>query len=140
MTVDVNGKSIQDKIRKLIDAKTMLQVHNLYAKTIDPWTPMAEGIMSHANLEITTDHIRYNTPYAHYVYMGELYLAANGSSWAKAGEKKFPSGRPLNYSKEMHPLATSKWDKAAMQVKRDVFLADVKKILSDRAKELEDGN
>lgn len=41
--------------------------------------------------------IEYNTPYAHYQYMGELYLAENGSSWAKKYEKKYPAGKPLAY-------------------------------------------
>lgn len=29
--------------------------------------------------------------------MGELYLAENGSSWAKKYETKYPAGRPLHY-------------------------------------------
>lgn len=41
--------------------------------------------------------IEWNTPYARYQYMGELYLAENGSSWAHKGEKKYPSGIPLAY-------------------------------------------
>lgn len=41
--------------------------------------------------------ISWNTPYAHYQYEGELYLAENGSSWARKYEKKYPTGQPLNY-------------------------------------------
>ena len=41
--------------------------------------------------------IAWNTPYAHYMYNGELYLAENGSSWAGKYEKKHPAGTPLNY-------------------------------------------
>ena len=39
--------------------------------------------------------IEYATPYAHYQYMGELYLAENGSPWANRGEAKHPSGKEL---------------------------------------------
>ena len=42
--------------------------------------------------------IEYNTPYAHYQYMGELYLTADGRSWAHKYEKKYPTGTPLNYN------------------------------------------
>lgn len=44
--------------------------------------------------------IEWNTPYAHYQYMGELYLTENGSSWAHKYEKKYPSGIPLEYHPE----------------------------------------
>lgn len=54
--------------------------------------------------------LEWNTPYAHYMYAGELYLAANGSSWAKKHEKKYPSGEPLKYHE---PGTTSKWFEVA---------------------------
>lgn len=41
--------------------------------------------------------IAWNTPYAHYQYMGELYLTEDGRSYAQKGEKKVPTGLPLNY-------------------------------------------
>lgn len=47
--------------------------------------------------EISWGGIDRGVPYAHYIYEGELYLAANGSSWAKQYEKKYPSGKPLAY-------------------------------------------
>lgn len=70
------------------------------------------------------------------MYMGELYLAENGSSWAKEGEKKYPAGRPLKYSKEKHSLATKEWDKVAMQTEIDRFAEYVKKRLIERHKYL----
>lgn len=41
--------------------------------------------------------VEWNTPFAHYQYMGELYLTSYGSSFAQRGEKKYPAGVPLNY-------------------------------------------
>ena len=132
----VDEEKLKRKIESLIDDKTMLEIHDLFAKIIDPWTPFAEGVMAHRSLEITPNYICYHQPYAHYMYMGELYLAANGSSWAKENEKKYPSGRPLHYSKEKHQLATAQWDKVAMQTKRDEFELQVRDILMRRAKQL----
>ena len=54
-----------------------------------------EGIYGH--------EIAWDTPYAHYQYEGELYLAANGSSWAHKFEQKFPSGKRL----EQHAAGTA---------------------------------
>lgn len=41
--------------------------------------------------------IEYNSPYAHYQYMGELYLTDDGRAWAKKGEKKYQTGQKLKY-------------------------------------------
>ena len=43
------------------------------------------------------DEIEWNTPYAHYQYVGDLYLTPDGRSWAHRGEKKYPTGIPLKY-------------------------------------------
>lgn len=57
--------------------------------------------------------IEYNTPYAHYIYEGDLYLTEDGRSWARKGEKKYPTGIPLAYH---HPGTTDHWfDKAKEQ-------------------------
>lgn len=88
----------------------------------DPYVPMRNGDLGQ-DVTITKESIKYNRPYAHYIYEGELYLADNGSAWAKKGKKKKPSGKPLNYSKEMHNLATSHWEKA-MAVAKGQQLAD----------------
>lgn len=49
---------------------------------------------------INGGEIEWNTPYAHYQYEGELYLAENGSSFADKYEKKYPTGEPLSYHTE----------------------------------------
>lgn len=41
--------------------------------------------------------IEYYAPYAHYQYMGELYLDKNGRSYAEKYDKKYPSGKLLNH-------------------------------------------
>lgn len=114
----VDEDSIKRKIESLIDDRTMLYIHNLFAKTIDPWVPMLEGAL-HTSIQITSQYVRYYQPYAHYQYIGI---------------SKY--GKPFNYTKDLHPLASSHWDEAAMQVKRDEFELEVKKILMARAKEL----
>lgn len=69
----------------------------------DPLIPFQQGALRNSvnyPQGINGGEIEWNTPYAHYQYEGELYLAENGSSWAKKYEKKYPAGEPLNYHTE----------------------------------------
>lgn len=133
--VKINEKQAVERIESLVDDSFMIEVHNEFARIIEPWVPMDEGPLSQG-YEVTRDYVRYKEEYAHYMYMGELYLAENGSSWAKEGEKKHPTGRPLKYGKEKHSLATKEWDKVAMQTEIDRFAEYVKKRLIERHKYL----
>jgi hypothetical protein len=91
----------------------MLEIHNLFAKTIDPWTPFFEGPLSQT-VEITPNYIRYIQPYSHYQYVGTNF----------------------KHTTEYHPLATAYWDRAAMQTQLPLFEKQVTDILKRRAKEL----
>ena len=62
-----------------------------------PYMPFQQGAMVGATNIAESGLIVTNTPYAHYQYMGELYLTEDGRSWALKGEKKYPSGTPLKY-------------------------------------------
>lgn len=62
------------------------------------YTPMQQGDLRNKTQIKEPGLITVDTPYAHYQYMGELYLAENGSSWAHKGEKKYPTGTPLKYN------------------------------------------
>lgn len=112
--VNVNVDSIDGKLKKLIDDdQTMLEIHNLFAKTIDPWVPFLEGPLSQT-VEIEPHLIRYIQPYARYQYFGVGF----------------------NHTIDYHPLASALWDEVAMQTQRDTFVEDVRQILARRAREL----
>lgn len=155
-------QALLNQFDKLIDDdKTMLEIYNLFAKIIEPWVPMDNGILAHG-YEVTPQHLRYKGPYAHYMYMGEIYgpnypIKEGGkivgfftnpygkkSPIIEGGEivgwysppHKEPTGREITYNKEKHPLASKEWDKAAMEVKKDEFLLGVKAILTRRWAEL----
>lgn len=157
---NVNEKAIKDKIENLVDDSVMIEIHTLFAKMIDPWVPKNEGILSQT-LQITSEFVRYYAPYAHYQYVGEVYSpnipvyeGGNIVGWfSPPGKKKHPTGRPLGkpgqltdsqgnviwtfgYNREQHPLATSHWDKVAMQSQLEIFERQVKDILARRAKQL----
>lgn len=142
--VEVNDAALENKLKSLIDDRTMYQVHNLLAKMCDPYVPMDdEGVLSQS-VEVTPESVRYTQPYARYQYYGEVYgpnipIIENGVvvGWfSPPGKPKHPTGRPINYSKEKHPLATSKWNEAMMRDHREEFVEQVRNILRQRAREL----
>ena len=65
------------------------------------------------------DYIEWNTPYAHYIYENELYLAENGSSWAKKGEKKYLAEKSLEYH---HAGTQGKWFEEAKRQHQDEWI------------------
>ena len=70
----------------------------------------------------SNDSLKYTSPYAHYQFTGKLMLAANGSAWAKKGEKKHYSGKNLKY----HTSGTgSYWNKRMLQNKKNELHNDI---------------
>lgn len=67
--------------------------------------------------------IEWNTPYAHFQYMGELYLTSYGSPFAQKGEKKYPAGIPLNYHT---PGTGGQWFEKAKEQHKDEWIRLVK--------------
>lgn len=82
----------------------------------EPFVPHLNGGLRDSfkfgNDDVYSGFVEYDAKYAHYQYMGELYLAANGSSWAGKYEKKYPSGKPLQYHE---PGTGRKWFESAKQ-------------------------
>lgn len=137
----INFLDIEQRIASLSDNDTMQQVHNTYAKFLEPYVPMDEGVLAR-DVTITPEYVQYNSPYAHYMYTGIVYgpnipIVKNGEIvgyWSQPNQEKHSTGASINYSKEKHPLATHHWDKAAMDNQGDIFISDVSKILQNKMK------
>lgn len=142
--VHIDTNNLAKQFAALKDDEVMRQIHNLFFKMCDPYVPMSEGILAHTNVEITKDYVKYGQPYAHYMYMGEVYgpnipIKEDGIivGWfSPPNKKKSPTGRDINYDTEKHPLASKEWDKAMMRDNGEVFLNAVKDIIMTRFKEL----
>lgn len=134
--VYINTQKLEQQFKSLLDDECMWQIHDLFAKMCSPYVPMQTGILADKSVRIYKDKAAWEQPYARYQYMGELYLAPNGSAWAHYGEKKYPTGIPLNYNHELHGKASKEWDKAMMSEQGEEFLAAVADILLKRCKKL----
>ena len=113
--IEIDGQALQKKFENVIDSKTMLQIHNLFAMLINPYIPFSEGILAQS-LEVTENHVRYTQPYAHYQYMGEIY-GPNFIGWEDGATpgwrsppgkgSKHPTGREMG--KQGHATLTPHW-------------------------------
>ena len=123
-----NG-SPKDIARKKTGGKAaMLFLATEAARLMDPYVP-ADNLVLAQNIDITADetagYVTYNSPYAHYQFIGEVY----GPNYPimDGGEivgfysppHKTPTGGSLKYSTFRHPLATDHWDKAMMTARKE---------------------
>ena len=138
MKVEVNVTKIQTKFAGLNnndDVKTL--IHNAFAKELNPYVPMQTGILAQTPI-ITAEGVMYVQPYAHYQYTGIVYgpnipIMESGviTGWFSPPGKgsKYPTGRPLTYSTELHPLATHHWDRAMMRDRGKEFTKEIERII-----------
>lgn len=90
----------------------------------EPYVPFQQGALRNSVKYpdgIYGGQIEYDTPYAHYMYRGEVYgpnipqkdAAGNIIGWrSPKGKAKYPTGRPLQYH---HPGTGSQWFEKAKQ-------------------------
>lgn len=76
------------------------------------YVPGGESSSLNEHVYLGTDYITYPHPYAHYQWEGELYVDPDtGSSWARKGTEKVPTGKMLN-----HDVGFSHWDEKMVEV------------------------
>jgi len=123
------NKPIDTLAREKVGGRSnMLFLAQVAKNYMDEYVPKDNGILAQ-NVRITADddagHILYNSPYAHYQYMGEVYgpnyPITNGGNLVGfySPEHKMPTGKKLEYSKFRNPLATDHWDKAMMTAREN---------------------
>lgn len=128
------------KITNVPNDKDMLtEIHNVYATYMNPYVPMDEGVLA-MNINVLSDGVYYNSPYAHYQFEGVVYgpnipIFENGvivGWWSRPNKQ--PTGASLTYSTEKHPQATHHWNEAMLKDKSAEFTADVEVIVADAVK------
>lgn len=98
------------------------------------YCPMAEGSLQASAL--TASHgnsgtVKWDVPYAAYLYYGALMLAPNGSAWAKLGEIKHlavPEVK-LDFDKSSNPNAQAHWFEKAKDVHLDEWVEGYRNML-----------
>lgn len=139
VTVSIDEKAIKNKINGLLTDDVKLEINNFLVEVFNPYTPMDTGFLSQS-AQAFPEYISYTGPYAHYMYIGQVYgpnipkrdAQGNIIGWFSPPEK-YPTGLPINYNTEKHPLATAKWDKVAMANSREMIEEHIQKIIEREA-------
>ena len=120
--IHIDTSHIDNNIRNAQKALNMQVVADC-----DEYIPMQQGALrGSVNYPdgIYGGEIAWNTPYAHYQYMGELYLTEDGRSFAFRGERKYPTGLPLQ---QHHPGTADHWFERAKQAHCEQWIDLVKR-------------
>ena len=120
--IHIDTKRIDNNIHNAQKALNMQVVADC-----DEYIPMQQGALrGSVNYPdgIYGGEIAWNTPYAHYQYMGELYLTEDGRSFAFRGERKYPTGLPLQ---QHHPGTADHWFERAKQAHCEQWIDLVKR-------------
>lgn len=116
-----------------IEEKARKKICELVIRDTKPYTPYREkGFGRATRVENEYRRIVYGTPYARYLWHGKLMLAANGSSWAKRGEKKHLTDIDLKYTKSVHPKAGPYWVLKAKDKNIKTWEMEIEKELKSR--------
>ena len=120
--IHIDTSRIDNNIRNAQKALNMQVVSDC-----DEYIPMQQGALrGSVNYPdgIYGGEIAWNTPYAHYQYMGELYLTEDGRSFSFRGERKYPTGLPLQ---QHHPGTADHWFDRAKQAHCEQWIDLVKR-------------
>lgn len=100
---------------------------NTVAKHMKKYVPEDTGILA-SSYTTKPWEIEYTQPYAHYQFEGEVYgptypIYSGGvlTGWYSP-EKKYPTGRKLQYTK---PLAQDHWDKPTQENQGNKIAAEM---------------
>lgn len=119
MKVHMNSaKQIKERLGINPNGKVQKFFTDDCAKHMDKYVPMDTGILR-TNIDKGTDYITYESPYAHYQYIGKLYVMDNGKGayynpnygfWSKRGVEKKATDIDLNYTTPRYRLLLGQKD------------------------------
>lgn len=141
-------KSIADISKSRVGNQAVaLFLANEAKRLMNPYVPAQHMDLS-KNIRVYTENnngkmigvVEYMSPYAHYQFIGKLYVDpktgtacfTNGEDllWSRPGVSKVPSKRKLEYSTFRHPLATSRWDKAMLVARKSELQDSLEKYIN----------
>ena len=125
--------------------KGRLFLANEAKRLMNDYVP-ADNLMLAQNVRVYLESdrgiVHYMSPYAHYQYIGKLYVdpktkkgafySPNIGFWSRKNVNKIKTGKNLDYSTFRHPLASSHWDKAMMTARGDDLAKSYEKYLGGK--------
>lgn len=97
-------------LKKKIDNAQKLLINQVKMDTVQYVPARSLRLTESAQIREKNTQLVYRTPYARYQYRGYVMTDEAGRTFVHRGEKKpIVTARRLNYSKLVHPQATSRW-------------------------------
>lgn len=92
-----------------------------------PFMPHVTGDLQQRSMVLNGGReVLFSGPYARFLYMGKVMVGeVTGSAWARKGESKVVTNKPLAYST---PGATAFWFDAAKAANGDYWISESKRI------------
>lgn len=111
-----------------------MYVDSTVIRLMIPYTPMRNGILYKSatlGTVIGSGEIHQVAPYAKFQYYGNVMVSRlTGSAWARNGESKVLTNRPLHYDTSRHPMAGKMWFERMKADKKDVILQGARRFLN----------
>lgn len=107
-------------------------------KHMDKYVPLGDTGLLRQNVSTTVNTITYESPYAHYQYIGNLYVMDNGKGayydpdygfWSKPGVAKIPTEKSLNYHT---PGTGDHWDERMKSAEMQDVIEEVQDYVRKR--------
>lgn len=123
------------RVQKYVDQEVI--------RLMAPYTPFMNGKLEKSATQSTvigSGEVKQNTPYARYQYYGEIYGPSfpifEGGQLAgfrsPKGQKKYPTGRPLQYNTSKHPQAGKMWFERMKADHKQDILDGARKIAGEK--------
>ncbi len=104
MKITVKLNNPKGTFDRIFNDNVMLYANTRVHALCSPYVPMDSGALDQT-VNITKGYVEYKVPYARKMYYGQ----------------------GLNFSKDKHPLATAKWDKAMITAKGAQLAREIEK-------------
>lgn len=121
----VRGMEAGGRVQQYIDSEVL--------RLSAPYLPHSSGGLEDAGIDGTkvgSGQVKWNGPYARYLYYGKLMVGPNGSSWVKHGEKKHLTDKKLTY--QGAPKRGSYWFERMKAIHRKEILRGAVRIAGGR--------
>lgn len=112
MKIEISLDSKQTMLsRRGLDGRVQQFFTAECARCMDPYVPMQQGMLKNKR-EIGPNYVQYNSPYAHFHFIGLLMLGVkSGGAWAKSGEPKRYASPPKEMQYHGAPKRGPHWEK-----------------------------
>lgn len=116
---DIEVRGI-NRLDRRMDAAAQRAEHAVaiqIARDTEKFVPASTNKSLSNRTRVDGNTVIYPGPYAHYLYVGKLYVDPNtGSPFSRYGTTKVITGRDLQYNRTVHSRAQSHWYEASKAV------------------------